>query len=160
MAGGIIALYAGGCGALISGTKDSWQTFKTKKAQKRLREEILKQHEAVPVPAVPTAATIDGTTPAVVKAQILPIDMPTILLRSEPATSYIAAAEKLSAASDPDELNQVLIDLTSKLKLELPWEGDFNEHMSNKDGSGNCRRTAGAHLANQKCRERHCSLSA
>ncbi len=42
---GIIALYAGGCGALISGTKDSWQTFKTKKAQKRLREEILKQHE-------------------------------------------------------------------------------------------------------------------
>ncbi len=42
---GIIALYAGGCGALISGTKDSWQTYKTKKAQKRLREEILKQHE-------------------------------------------------------------------------------------------------------------------
>ena len=52
----------------------------------------------------------------------------------EQTAPYIAAAEKLSAASDPDELNQVLIDLTSKLKLELPWEGDFNEHMSNKDG--------------------------
>ena len=52
----------------------------------------------------------------------------------EQTAPYIAAAEKLSAASDPDELNQVLIDLTSKLKLELPWEGDFSEHMSNKDG--------------------------
>ena len=52
----------------------------------------------------------------------------------EQTKPYLDAVKKLSVSSSPDELNQVLFEMTSKLKLELPWEGDFNEHMSNKDG--------------------------
>ena len=52
----------------------------------------------------------------------------------EQTKPYLTAAEKLSAASSPDELNRILLQITSELKLELPWEGDFNEHMSNKNG--------------------------
>ena len=52
----------------------------------------------------------------------------------EQTKPYLTAAEKLSAASSPEELNRILLQITSELKLELPWEGDFNEHMSNKNG--------------------------
>ncbi len=47
---------------------------------------------------------------------------------------YLSAAEKLSAASSPDELNHILFEMTSQLKLELPWEENFDKYTSNKDG--------------------------
>ena len=33
------------------------------------------------------------------------------------------------------ELNRVLLDVFDRLAIKKPWEGDFNEHMSNKNAA-------------------------
>lgn len=37
-------------------------------------------------------------------------------------------------ATSEEELNVILIDSFKQLGIKKPWEGDFNEHMSNKNG--------------------------
>lgn len=48
---------------------------------------------------------------------------------------YIAAIDKLTAATSPEEFNRIFLELVEQCNLQLPWEGDFNEHMSNKNGT-------------------------
>ncbi|MDE7326625.1 MAG: hypothetical protein K2N63_10160 [Lachnospiraceae bacterium] len=52
----------------------------------------------------------------------------------EQTKPYLAAAQKISDASSTEELNRILFEMASQIKLELPWENDFNEHMSKMDG--------------------------
>ena len=37
-------------------------------------------------------------------------------------------------AESEKELNRLLLEEFEKLGIKKPWEGDFNEHMSNKHG--------------------------
>ncbi len=41
----------------------------------------------------------------------------------------------LTAAKTDMELNKVLLDAFDRLEIKKPWEGDFNEHMSNKNAT-------------------------
>lgn len=40
-----------------------------------------------------------------------------------------------TAAKTDMELNKVLLDVFDRLAIKKPWEGDFNEHMSNKNAT-------------------------
>lgn len=40
-----------------------------------------------------------------------------------------------TAAKTDMELNKVLLDAFDRLAVKIPWEGDFNEHMSNKNAA-------------------------
>lgn len=40
-----------------------------------------------------------------------------------------------SEVHEEKELNTVLLDVYDKLELNKPWQGDFNEHMSNKNAT-------------------------
>lgn len=66
------------------------------------------------------------------------------------ANPYIAAVERLSDASSPEELNGILSELTDKLKLSLPWEGDFGQHMSNKDGVLHFKKSSSIESTNER----------
>lgn len=39
-----------------------------------------------------------------------------------------------SAKSDKD-LNRLLLNMYDEYGISKPWQGDFNEHMSNKNGT-------------------------
>lgn len=43
--------------------------------------------------------------------------------------------ENLYNAKSNEELNTILIETFDKMKIKKPWQGDFNEHMSDKTKS-------------------------
>ena len=40
-----------------------------------------------------------------------------------------------SLAKSEEELNTMLLNTDEELGINKPWQGDFNEHMSNKNGT-------------------------
>ena len=40
-----------------------------------------------------------------------------------------------SLAKSEEELNTMLLNTYEELGINKPWQGDFNEHMSNKNGT-------------------------
>lgn len=48
---------------------------------------------------------------------------------------YDDLGNMLSQTKNDVELSQVLLKFMDSVNMEKPWEGDFDEHMSNKDGT-------------------------
>ena len=48
---------------------------------------------------------------------------------------YNRLMAEFTAAKTDMELNKVLLDAFDRLTVRKPWEGDFNEHMSNQNAT-------------------------
>ena len=58
------------------------------------------------------------------------IDIELFKKETEKYNNLVARLENVDSNED---LNKVLIDIYDELEIEKPWQGDFNEHMSNKN---------------------------
>lgn len=63
-------------------------------------------------------------------AQVLKIDVETFEKEIE---KFNSLANKLENIKDENELNSILIGFYKDMKIKLPWEGDFDSFMSNKN---------------------------
>ena len=48
---------------------------------------------------------------------------------------YNKLAAMFASADSEKELNAMLLETFEKFGISKSWEGDFNEHMSNKNGT-------------------------
>lgn len=53
----------------------------------------------------------------------------------EETNKYINSIHKLSMIDDEESLNKYLIDIYNELCIPIPWKGDFNEFMSDKNNT-------------------------
>ncbi len=60
------------------------------------------------------------------------IDMQTFQKETQ---EYNRLAVMFASVDSEEELNSMLLETFEKLDLSKPWKGDFNEHMSNKNGA-------------------------
>lgn len=65
-------------------------------------------------------------------AQILSIDIKTF---ENEINNFNFISHRLGDAKTEEELNIILIDFFKKMNIKLPWEGDFDEFMSNKNST-------------------------
>lgn len=63
-------------------------------------------------------------------AQILSIDVETFEKEIE---KFNSIANKLDNAKDENELNSILLGFYKEMKIKLPWEGDFDSFMKDKN---------------------------
>ena len=63
-------------------------------------------------------------------AELMKIDIEQF--RRETAV-YESLADELESADNDAELNIILKNATIKLGIQLPWQGDFDQFMSNKE---------------------------
>ena len=47
---------------------------------------------------------------------------------------YSALVAALDKAETPQQLNTCLLDIYDRLKMEKPWQGDFDTFMADRDG--------------------------
>lgn len=51
----------------------------------------------------------------------------------EETEKYNRVANKIQNSRDEEELNQILLDTNKEFNIDLPWTGDFNSFMENKN---------------------------
>ena len=56
-----------------------------------------------------------------------------IELYQKEVKAYVQFNRRISKAQSEEELNKVLMITMKELDIDLPWEGDFDEFMSNKN---------------------------
>jgi hypothetical protein len=49
--------------------------------------------------------------------------------------AYINVVDVFSTAKSIEELNVMLLDTFERMGINKPWEGSFDEHMSNKNAT-------------------------
>ncbi len=84
---------------------------------------------------------IDGTIEAFKRvneylhAYLLELEKIDIKAFEQETAEYNNFIAMLNSTSTNEELNAVLTDIYEKMAIQKPWEGDFSEHMANKNGT-------------------------
>ena len=47
---------------------------------------------------------------------------------------YNRSIENFNSIDTNEELNDTLLEIFDKLGFDIPWQGDFDKHMSNRNG--------------------------
>ena len=58
-----------------------------------------------------------------------------VALFKEETRKYNELVMSLDSAKSDKDLNRLLLNMYDEYGISKPWQGDFNEHMSNKNGT-------------------------